>query len=275
MYETGDNDTVQTDRAAGRIGEYSLDRGASGEDTPAGCEGDASSMGRPAGGCACVSAQGEESSEGKDSGGQSSAAMIGARVISTVLQPLLMPLYALLIILNANSYMALLVPAKVKFFLLITVTFCTMVIPALTLGLLNALGMLEDLRMTIRRERVLPLGIILVTYGLCAYIIYTRTTADLAFIAVMAAIACILLALILTPFWKISLHMIGIGGVYALLLFLGMAEPADFTGAMIVATLLVGLLAASRLYLGRHTPAQVAAGFFGGFVVSALTILFI
>ena len=215
------------------------------------------------------------SSDSRNAWDQHPWAMLGARLISTVLQPLLMPLYALLIILNANSYMAMLVPTKIKVFLLITVIFSTLIIPALTLGLLKVLGLLEDLRMNIRKERILPLGIILISYAVCAYIMYEWSIVDLVYIAIMAAVACILFALIITPFWKVSLHMIAIGGVYALLLFLGMAEPADFTGARIPATILAGLLAASRLYLGRHTLAQVAVGFLGGFVVSAITILFI
>lgn len=207
-----------------------------------------------------------------DSERDSGLALFASRVVSIVLQPLLMPLYALLILLKGNSFMALLVPTNEKLFLVLVVAVCTLVIPALALGLLNAVGALEDLRMNKHKERIVPLIIILGTYSLCAYIIMSRTSADLIFIAMLTAISCILLALVVTPFWKISLHMTGIGGVYAILLFLGMVEVRDFTGAMMVATILVGLLAWARLYLGRHTPAQVAAGFLGGFTVASLTI---
>lgn len=196
-----------------------------------------------------------------------------ARMVSTVLQPLVMPLYALLIILNANSYMALLLPPQTKTFLIMTVVICTVVIPALFIILLNAMGALEDLKMNNRKERVVPLIVIMLAYILCAVLILTRTTADLAFVGMMSAVACIALALVVTPFWKISLHMTGIGGVYAILLFIGMAEPGDFTIPMAVATILSGMLAWSRLYLGRHTPAQVVAGFFGGFAASSLVIV--
>ena len=196
-----------------------------------------------------------------------------ARVVSTILQPLLMPLYAMLIMLNGSSYMALLFPPQVKMFLIITVIICTLVVPALFIFFLNAIGALEDLRMNNRKERMVPLIVIMLTYALCAFIIMRKVSVDLAFTGMMAAIACIALALIVTPFWKISLHMTGIGGVYAILLLLGIREPGDFTTPMMVATLLVGLLAWSRLYLGRHTPAQVSAGFFGGFMASILVFL--
>ncbi len=197
-----------------------------------------------------------------------------ARVFSTVLQPLLMPLYGVLLILNANSYMALFLPPQTKMYIIITVLVCTLVVPALFIFLLNAIGMLEDLRMNNRKERILPLAVILLAYGLCAILI-GRAPAPLALLAMAAGVVCIVIALIVTPFWKISLHMTGAGGVYALLLFLGMAESRDFTVYMMVATLLVGVLAWARLYLGRHTPAQVAAGFFGGFVASMIVIMLI
>lgn len=196
-----------------------------------------------------------------------------ARMVSTVLQPLLMPLYAMLIMLNGSSYMALLFPPQTKMFLIITVIVCTLVIPALFILLLNAIGALEDLKMNNRRERVVPLIVIMLTYGLCAVVIMLKVSTGLPFVGMIAAISCIAVALAVTPFWKISLHMTGIGGVYAILLLLGINEPADFTMPMMIATLLVGALAWSRLYLGRHTPAQVAAGFFGGFFASSLVFL--
>ncbi len=196
-----------------------------------------------------------------------------ARLTSTILQPLVMPVYAVLIMLYANSYMALLFPPQAKMSIILTVVVCTMVVPALFILLLNAIGALEDLRMNNRRERIVPLIVVMLAYGLCAVLIMRKPGADLIFTGMLAAMACIAVALVVTPFWKISLHMTGIGGVYAILLLIGINEHSDFSTYMIIATLLVGALAWSRLYLGRHTPAQVAAGFFGGFVASSLVML--
>jgi membrane-associated phospholipid phosphatase len=200
---------------------------------------------------------------------------ICARVISAVFQPLLLPLYALLIIFNANSFVAVMVPLRAKLLIVSAVALFTLILPGVIIGVFNALGALEDFRMNRRRERVVPLAIILVSYVSCAYMVLAWTKIDLVFMALMAAVSCIVLALIVTSFWKISLHMTGMGGIYALLFVLGIAEPRDFTWAMALATLVAGLVAASRLYLGRHTPAQVAAGFVGGFVVSMLTLMLI
>lgn len=242
------------------------DSGSGTESADFGCEtGDIQTVGE----CAAVPVREDVRKEGR------SFAAIAARIVSTVLQPLFMPLYALLIILNANSFIAILVPPRVKLLLVLTVVLCTMILPGITLVLLSAFGALENLRMNNRKERIVPLVIILFTYIFCAYLILDWTGIDLIFMAIMSAVSCIVLALLVTTFWKISLHMIGIGGVYALLFVLGIAELRDFSGAMITATLLAGLLAASRLYLGRHTPMQVAAGFAGGFIVSMLTMMFI
>lgn len=197
-----------------------------------------------------------------------------ASVVSTVLQPLMMPLYTLLIMFYANSFMANFLPVQAKIYLIVVVLVCTLIIPAIFLILLNAVGALESLQMNNRKERVVPLIVIFMTYSFCALLV-SRSSVDLAFLSVMAALSCITFALIVTPFWKISLHMIGIGGVYAMLLFVGMAEHSDFTWAMILATLLAGALAWARLHLGRHTPMQVAAGFLGGVAAASLTILFL
>ena len=67
--------------------------------------------------------------------------------------------------------------------------------------------------------------------------------------------------LVVTLYWKISVHAAGAAGVATLVTAL--------VGAPTVAFLPVLLVAWSRLYLGRHTLSQVAAGGLLGAVVFA------
>jgi hypothetical protein len=44
---------------------------------------------------------------------------------------------------------------------------------------------------------------------------------------------------------------------------------------LVVSVLLSGILGTAGLHLGAHLPGQVAAGYFGGFFVAMLTIMYL
>jgi membrane-associated phospholipid phosphatase len=66
--------------------------------------------------------------------------------------------------------------------------------------------------------------------------------------------------------WKISLHMIGMGGLcgvfFAVSELLYENNITLLSGALLVS----GLLGTARIRLGAHYPSQIYAGFFLGFV---------
>lgn len=84
------------------------------------------------------------------------------------------------------------------------------------------------------------------------------------------------MSLIITYFWKISLHMIGIGGFTGVLLLLAYAQHHIPQTLLPYSFLVAGIVGSSRLYLQAHTHAQIYVGFVTGFVTSILfSIIFI
>lgn len=105
-------------------------------------------------------------------------------------------------------------------------------------------------------------------------IIYSYATLSITYLEILTAIKlniiiCAItmaLSLAVTFFWKISLHMIGIGGFIGLQIALaahGYTLYAPFIG---FSFLLAGIIAASRLYLNAHTPYQIYIGFIGSLI---------
>ena len=76
--------------------------------------------------------------------------------------------------------------------------------------------------------------------------------------------------------WKISAHSAAIAGIVALLIRImheGSAQPSVMVW-IIVWVALSGLLGSARIWLGRHTVAQVFAGYAVGFLsVFLLTMI--
>lgn len=108
-------------------------------------------------------------------------------------------------------------PPNVKFYLLWVVALYAIVIPLLSLGVLRSLGRISDYRIDDRRERFLPLLVGAVCYVLCAITIAKIPSAIFLRKFMVAAACCEVLCLVVSFYWKISLHLTGMGAVVALL----------------------------------------------------------
>jgi hypothetical protein len=81
----------------------------------------------------------------------------------------------------------------------------------------------------------------------------------------LGAAISVLLALLINSKWKISIHMIGIGGMTGILFGLSTFLFIDLRLPMVFSLIVAGLLATARLSLNAHSPAQLYAGFGLGF----------
>ena len=179
--------------------------------------------------------------------------------ISWVLHPFLLPVYLMAVLLTMTAFSHY--PPNVKFYLLWVVALYAIVIPLLSLG--------------VRRERFLPLLVGAVCYVLCAITIAKIPSAIFLRKFMVAAACCEVLCLVVSFYWKISLHLTGMGAVVALLVVMNVVGVGNMLVPLMVAILCAGALASARLYLGCHNGWQVLAGFSGGFAVSVLAVLFL
>lgn len=193
--------------------------------------------------------------------------------LSWALHPFLLPLYVMVLLLTTTAFARY--PADVKFYLLWVVVLYALVIPLLVLALLRSLGRLSDWRVDRRDERMLPLAAGLVCYLLCAYTLSRIPSADFLRKFMLAAACCEAMCLIVSRYWKISLHLTGMGAVVALLVLMNVAGVGNMMVPLSVAVLCSGALASARLYLGCHNGWQVFAGFAGGFCLSVFAVLFL
>ena len=166
-------------------------------------------------------------------------------------------------------------PLSNKWFFLAVLALNTLVAPALCIGLLRAFRLIPDLRLSEPRQRLIPILIVLLSYVSCLMMLSDVMMAFLIRRFLFAAMGCVVLTLIVTPFWKISLHMTSIGGLLALLTALNASGLGQFPYTLVLFILLAGLLGSARLWLGSHNLAQIAAGLAGGYTTALLLILFV
>lgn len=196
-----------------------------------------------------------------------------AKTISWALHPFVLPIYVVAVLLTLTVFAYY--PANVKLYLVWVVVLYAMLIPVLALGVLRSLGWISDYKVDLRRERIIPLAVGAICYILCALTIAKIPSVDFVRKFMVAAACCELLCLFVSFYWKISLHLTGMGAVVALFVVMNLAGVGNMMIPLMVALLLAGTLASARLYLGCHNGAQVLAGFGGGFCIAALALLYL
>jgi membrane-associated phospholipid phosphatase len=171
-----------------------------------------------------------------------------ARAISNILSPSVVsvPMVLLVAFYRATSTQSAIVYAAITFFFL-------SVGPLIYIVIGVRLGRLSDLDVSKRSERFVPFFFSLLSVCLGGVVlVLAHAPASLITVVIAVAISGAIM-MIITLWWKISIHASSLAGVATIL--------AAFYGVvMLPAFLLVILVSWSRVVLRRHTIAQVAAG---------------
>jgi membrane-associated phospholipid phosphatase len=198
-----------------------------------------------------------------------------ARAISVIFQPLLIPTYGFIILFSLNTFFSLLINPAAKWMILGVVFLTTFLFPAVMIYFMMRLGMISSLNLRNRQERVLPFLITGIFYYLVYYMLKQLQISPIYNYFMIGTTLVVVVAMIINFFWKISIHMISLGGVLGLFLGLTFVMMIDLTPLLILIIFISGLVGYSRLQLRAHTPAQVYTGFLTGFVVMLSLYVFL
>ena len=192
--------------------------------------------------------------------------------ISILLHPMFMPILALHLTLLVLPSLAFTLSQNLLLIYGILIS-STMILPLISIFWLMQKGKVSSLGMSNHKERSLPLfkTVIWMSFGyylLQNLLFYTPILKAI----LLGAILIILLAAIISKFWKISLHLLGIGGVVGVFIALQIMH-GDFLYLLLLFILLSGLLGVARIKQKAHNYAQVYAGFLVGLSVELITLL--
>jgi hypothetical protein len=195
-----------------------------------------------------------------------------ARFFSWVFQPLLMPVYGTLIYFNLPFYAFSLLPAKVFWYVIICNLLFTVLLPVLMILLLQKYEMITSIHLHRREERAYPI-IFTVVFHIANYYFLSKASLPGPYMFfLVAGVFSLLSTLVITYYWKISLHMTGIGGLCGAILSLAIIWPVELRFMLVVLFLVAGLTGSSRLLLRAHDSWQLAGGFFAGFLPQLLVV---
>ena len=195
------------------------------------------------------------------------------KFISVILHPVFMP--SITILLVTKQYLNIIVlESQIPIIIIGTIVF-TLALPLLSVYLLLLFNKIESLEIRKKEERFLPLllSVIWMTIGflyLKEILNYTPIIKSIY----LGAIYILILSLFITRFWKISLHMLAIGGATGVLLTLELLFSQNTT-FLLLFILFSGCLGFSRYSLKAHSLKQVYAGFLFGNIIMYLSIIYL
>jgi len=192
-------------------------------------------------------------------------------ILSYLLHPVFMPLVGVILIFSM-SHLALL-PGDAKRAIIYLIVIVTVFFPLAIIPVLYLQKALTGIEISKRNERLLPLFITSVFYFLAYYILHRYAVPLIIQHFLLGVFICVSLASFIHIGWKISLHMVGIGGIIGLLSALSNIYGLYVSWVFMLCILSAGLVGTARLYLKEHNTIQVYAGFIMGYVLNFGVIL--
>lgn len=196
-----------------------------------------------------------------------------SRIISILLHPLFMPTIVIFVILNEVDFFNILFSSYKKFLYSIVIIF-TLILPLTISIMFLKLKRIKSIEMETIEERNSPLfyTILVMILGFSFFKTIAYLSPYLCSVY-LSSIVILTLAFLITKKWKISLHMLGIGGATGSFIALNILFGSLYFW-VIIFFFLSGLLAFSRLDLQAHDRSQVYSGFFLGCFIQTIFILY-
>lgn len=163
------------------------------------------------------------------------------------------------------TYLAIYPPAM-KWLLVGGTFLSTAVIPGIFIYMMVRNGAAVDLELSDRRERVVPYLIIITSIMVCIFFLYKMMLPFWFLSLLIGACVALIGALVINFYWKISAHMLGIGGLLGGIMGVSRIHLMNPHLAFMLVIVIAGLVGTSRIFLKRHTSMQVYAGFCLGFI---------
>lgn len=198
-----------------------------------------------------------------------------ANVISYTFNPLLVPvLAAAYLLFGSDLFILNILNLKAKFVLLGILAFFMFLLPLISLLALMKIGMAENLNLPKRDQRFLPFLLSIGFYGFCYSLLESIDgLPDILIHLVMSGVILLIVALLFTTWFQISIHTMCMGSFVGMLCFIGLFYNADSFIMLLVALLISGLVGFSRLVLNAHKPYQIYTGFLVGLTVQYFSLL--
>lgn len=179
-----------------------------------------------------------------------------------------MPLIAVVLLFSLPTFLGFMTHEKLKIVILILIAVNTLIFPLLFSLFLKWRGIIESLYMKTVEERRWPYLFSIFMFIVCIWLFREfRINPILTNFLMGAAVAIFILLVMSYANFKMSAHLLGMGGLVGIFTVVAISDGIDLSFLLILLVLLSGLLGTARLQLKAHRPIEIYSGFLVGFLV--------
>ena len=195
------------------------------------------------------------------------------KIVSILFHPVFVP--TITVFLVVKIYSNIIILENQAGIILIGTCVFSLILPLLSVFILLLTKKIDSLEMPKKEERFLPIlfasiWMILGFYFMKEIFSYAPIMKSIY----LGAIYVMLISLLITKKWKISLHMLAIGGASGVFIMLEFLFGQNLM-LLLITILISGILGFSRLSLKAHSLNQIYAGFILGNIIMGLSILYL
>ncbi len=195
-----------------------------------------------------------------------------SKFISIALHPIFMPIISLYISLKLSPNIGIGI-RNYQLFIYLVLFLSTIILPLINILLLIKSKKISSLEMIHHKERSLPLAITAIWLSVGYYSLEKiLILSPILKSELIGAITILICASVISKYWKISLHMLGIGGLSGVLISIDILF-GGMINILIVSILFAGILGVARLNEKAHNHTQIYVGFLLGFLIELCVIL--
>ena len=189
-----------------------------------------------------------------------------ARFFSYILHPAFMPIVGIYILFNSGIY-PVNVSWEVKKYSYMLVGLFSILLPFSILPLIMYWKIINNYKLSDRKERFIPVFItaicLIVMHIILSRIVPIKIISAFTFAVALSAIVL----LFINIFYKISMHLMGAGGLTGLIMSLTLNYNANPFLWLLILIFISGVSASSRLALKAHKPSEIISGYLLGLVL--------
>jgi len=194
------------------------------------------------------------------------------RFFSWVFHPIFMPLVGCLVVWYAYPSIIYLMQKPERILLGGILLLNTILIPGLATFYLARKKIISSLQLREKNERRLPFLITAASHITTCYLMRIFFLPKDFYLVILGAAAASFIALIVNYQWKISIHMVGMGGITGITASLMPVSSNDLSYLLILQIILSGIVGAVRIAGHEHSSEQIYTGFALGFFCEFLIL---
>ena len=142
----------------------------------------------------------------------------------------------------------------------------TFFFPAFCVFLMWRLDFIPSLKMLNKEDRTIPFFAAIICYIWAFMVVKQVKAPGFVQMFILGAAISIVLSFITNLFFRLSLHMVGIGAAIMLLMLVALLGKVDVAHPLVACIIIAGVLGSARMIESKHTISELYIGLLVGFV---------